>query len=321
MSNIQLLHLNRDGQLGDDLLVVNAARVSFNKHSSHLNEKDIKLINYLAKHNHVTPFFPPVITVRFDNFRYYLPFIVEDKNLLAGLDITLLDMDDALVSGSFYAMMMLALKTNKQELTNLLWKRFPHSSEAFGIESKPLMQSNELFYSEDHGNRPKHMYITTRIKMPIFLAREWFRHTIGFSRNEVSRRYISSKPEFFKPLAWRKYSPDKKQGSSSEVLEPSYYITHIHEDRGDYRDYTEVLCDLYETAIHYRGVAPEQARLVLPQSTFTEFYETSNLTSYARLYKLRSQPDAQKEIQDYAEELNQVIANSEYGDVWKELIK
>lgn len=182
---------------GNDLTVVNAARVSFAKESHELVEGDKKLIKYLAKHQHITPFFHP--QVRF------------------------------------------------------------------------------------------------RIKMPIFVAREWFRHTVGFARNEVSRRYVDFEPECWcpEPEGIRARDPKLKQGSKQESVEHS---TDVHEVL---KAALESSVEVYNNLLKM-NVAPEVARAVLPQSMYTEFIETASLYAYARLCNLRLDPSAQKEIQEYA---------------------
>lgn len=182
---------------GDDLTVVNAARVSFDKVSTSLSQADKKLISYLAKHEHVSPFFHP--QVRF------------------------------------------------------------------------------------------------RIKMPLFVAREWFRHTIGFSRNEVSRRYVDSIPECWIPQKdeIRERDAKVKQGSKTTPVDGA---AEVHEVIAEH---TRSTVALYESLLA-KGVAPEIARSILPQSMYTEFIETASLAAIARLCHLRLGPDAQKEIRDYA---------------------
>ena len=182
---------------GNDLTVVNAARVSFAKESHTLDERDAKLIKYLARHNHITPFFHP--QVRF------------------------------------------------------------------------------------------------RLKMPIFVAREWFRHTIGFSRNAVSRRYVDSRPECWVPVGGiRERDAKAKQGSKDT------FIAANNEAIGIISGFQANAIDTYNKLLGL-GVAPEVARGVLPQSMYTEFIETGSLYAYARLCKLRLDPHAQKEIRDYAD--------------------
>jgi thymidylate synthase (FAD) len=182
---------------GNDLTVVNAARVSFAKESQEFSEQDGKLVRYLAKHHHISPFFHPQIHLR--------------------------------------------------------------------------------------------------IKMPIFVAREWFRHQIGFARNEVSRRYVDTPPECYipEPDKIRARDPKLKQGSKSEPVEQAELVyKHFQEITGE-------ALDVYNTLLA-NGVAPEIARMILPQSMYTEFVETGSLAAYARLCNLRLDPTAQKEIRDYA---------------------
>jgi thymidylate synthase (FAD) len=180
---------------GSDLTVVNAARVSFHKESTEFGARDTGLINYLAKHQHVSPFFHP--QARF------------------------------------------------------------------------------------------------RIKMPIFVAREWFRHTVGFARNEVSRRYVDEKPEVWIPAEFRERDPNLKQGSRENT------ISNEQEIRELYSEAMRQALDTYDKMLAAK-VAPEVARAVLPQSMYTEFVETGSLAAYARLCKLRLDPHAQREIQNFA---------------------
>ena len=190
--------------MGDDLTVVNAARVSMAKHSAQLVDKDEKLILYLATHNHWTPF--------------------------------------------------------------------------------------------------SHVTFQFRIKMPIFIAREWFRHTVGITRNEVSRRYVTDEPEFFTPAEWRSKAEHVKQGSG-EVIDSAGRVLEISTA---YDKAIETCAEAYETLLNC-GVCPEQARMVLPQSMMTEFIETGSLYAYARIWRLRTDPHAQKEIQQIAAQVGEEI--------------
>ncbi len=139
--------------------------------------------------------------------------------------------------------------------------------------------------------------IQLRVKMPIFVARQWYKHQVGFTRNEESRRYISAEPECYVPTKWRKAAENVKQGSSEEVVE----------NLPDIYGYTAMLSELYGELLT-RGVCPEQARMVLPQSMYTEFVETGSLAAYARLYSLRSSKEAQKEVRLYAEAIGKIIS-------------
>jgi thymidylate synthase (FAD) len=146
-----------------------------------------------------------------------------------------------------------------------------------------------------------HPQIRVRLRMPIPIAREWFRHTVGFSRNEISRRYVDTDPEFFEPTMWRQRNPSVKQGSMDIPVE-----NHDAVDQAVKTWHTQAL-GLYKDLLE-KGVCPEQARFVLPQSMYTEFIETGSLYGYARLCGLRDAPDAQKEIRDYAHQISGLLA-------------
>jgi thymidylate synthase (FAD) len=133
-----------------------------------------------------------------------------------------------------------------------------------------------------------------RIKMPIFIAREWYRHTVGFARNEVSRRYVDDEPEFFIPEICRERDPKLKQGSKSEEVKNNNLCIQA------IKEATTKSHHIYNALLE-QGVCPEQARIILPQSMYTEFIETASLAAYARLCNLRRDMSAQKEIREYAE--------------------
>jgi len=181
--------------MGSDLTVVNAARVSFNKTSSSLTEKDIKLINYLAKHKHWSPF--------------------------------------------------------------------------------------------------SHCFIQFRIKAPIFVARQLGKHQVGLAWNEVSRRYVDSEPEFYKPVMWRGRAENAKQGSDGIVKITLDDVQFAYDTA--LRTYKEMLD---------QGVAPEMARMILPQNTYTEWYWSGSLYAFSRVCKLRLDKASQLEVQEIAKNIS-----------------
>ena len=156
-----------------------------------------------------------------------------------------------------------------------------------------------------------HCTITLRETVPIFVARQRFKHTVGFSYNEVSRRYVDDGPSFYVPEVWRKRADNKKQGSSGPHEESEQI-------KIDYNEYMMDFFEFYNTLIEI-GVAPEQARMVLPQSMYTSYYVTGSLAAFARAYKLRTTEDAQKEIRDLAVYWDSIISPL-YPVAWKELI-
>lgn len=156
-----------------------------------------------------------------------------------------------------------------------------------------------------------HPQITLRETVPIFVARQRFKHMVGFTYNEVSRRYVDDTPEFYFPAEWRT-RPDGslKQGSGGVHAENETM-------KGAYLDFIKEASSLYERMVA-SGVAPEQARMVLPQSMLTSYYVTGSLAAFARLYKQRADSHAQKEIQDLAHQIGQVIQPL-YPVSWKAL--
>ena len=193
--------------MGTDLSVVNAARVSFAKISNELSDKDEKLIKYLAKHNH--------------------------------------------------------------------WSPFGHASLQF------------------------------RIKAPIFVARQLVKHQVGLVWNEISRRYVDNEPEFYIPSEWRLKAEDKKQGSSDETIE--YNINGA----------IEFVTQTYNNLLR-ANVAPEMARMILPQNLYTEWYWSGTLMAFARVCNLRCKSDTQLETQKIAEMID-VKAKEVFPISWEAL--
>lgn len=197
-------------RMGSDLTVVNAARVSFDKTSEELTEKDIKLINYLAKHNHWSPF--------------------------------------------------------------------------------------------------SHAFIQFRVKAPIFVARQLGKHQVGLAWNEVSRRYVDYTPEFYTPKEWRGRPRNVKQGSEGVVdIQPSSYSVRMKD-----------LVKYYNTMIDM-GVAPEMARMVLPQSAYTEWFWSGSLYAFARVCQLRLDKASQVEVQYIARQIS-IYCNTLFPHSWKALM-
>jgi thymidylate synthase (FAD) len=182
--------------MGDDLDVVNAAKVSFAKESKEFDDNSVRLIKYLAKHKHMSPF--------------------------------------------------------------------------------------------------GHCFASFHVKAPIFVARQLVKHK--FLRwNEVSRRYVDDEPEFYQPDVWRGRSADKKQGSDGVVK-----LYGVAEQIVD--DYAAEALTAYQALLE-AGVAPEQARMVLPQSTMTEWWWSGSLDAFADMCNLRCKPDTQLETRIVANQI------------------
>ena len=200
--------------MGSDLTVVNAARVSFDKTSSTLDDKDIKLINYLANHNHWSPF--------------------------------------------------------------------------------------------------SHCFLQFRIKAPIFIARQLGKHQVGLSWNEVSRRYVDSEPEFYEPETWRGKPENVKQGSDGEAK--SQYFPNLYVG-----DVTQLALTNYNKMI-IQGVAPEMARMILPQNMYTEWYWSGSLYAFSRVCKLRLDKTSQVEVQQVARQIS-AYCTTKFPHSWNALMK
>lgn len=146
----------------------------------------------------------------------------------------------------------------------------------------------------------RHTSVTIRCKEPIFLARQLGKHQAGLSWNEVSRRYVKGNVEFHVPSAWR-LAPDGsiKQGSAG-----------VHPSSGQfsaaYKDFINKAKDFYDSLIE-NGVAPEQARMVLPQSMLTEWVWTGNILAMAHIYRERIASGAQLEAQYFARKLDDAL--------------
>ena len=188
--------------MGTDLSVVNAARVSFGKKHEELTKGDEKLITFLAKHGHWTPF--------------------------------------------------------------------------------------------------GHATLSFHIKAPIFVARQLVKHHVGLVWNEVSRRYVEDAPEYWEPETWRSKPVDKKQGSGDEKI---VWLDREERVGAAVSKACDQAVDTYQRMLDV-GVAPEQARMVLPQNTYTEWYWTGSLYAFARVCNLRCQPDAQEESRDVCWEID-----------------
>lgn len=155
----------------------------------------------------------------------------------------------------------------------------------------------------NHWSPFAHCSATFRVKAPIFVARQLVKHTVGFSWNEVSRRYVDSEPEFYIPEVWRMRAENVKQGSSEEEVTTLRMqgFTEQSVESGVLRLTEHAL--LTYTDMLEAGVCPEQARMVLPQNTMTEWYWTGSLYAWARMCQLRLDSHTQKETRDVAQKI------------------
>jgi thymidylate synthase (FAD) len=159
----------------------------------------------------------------------------------------------------------------------------------------------------NHKSPFNHTFATFHVKAPIFVARQLVKHEY-MPWNEISRRYVDEEPEFYKPDHWRGRSADKKQGSEGEV-KSNFGIEYYHEKA--WQAYDQLLNE---------GVAPEQARMVLPQSAMTEWYWSGTLFAFAKMCKLRMKSDTQEETQYIAGKIALAMAKI-YPVSWDALME
>ena len=176
-----------------------------------------------------------------------------------------------------------------------------------GFQERKLAERDEklIKYLAKHNHFTPfcHPQISLRIKCPIFVRAQLGKHQIGLTMNEVSRRYVTFEPEVYSPM-WRGAPTNgAKQGSSGEIEDPDLRIKLTQE----YQGVVNECIDLYNKLLA-DGVAPEQARSILPQGTYTEFVWTGSLYAFARVYNLRIDSHAQWEIQKFAEAIGKLIA-------------
>ena len=171
-------------------------------------------------------------------------------------------------------------------------------------------------YLAEHGHWTPfgHPQVQLRLSAPIFVARQLVKHQVGLVWNEVSRRYVDDEPMFFMPgpEGWRGRPEDKKQGSSGKIqillqLEKDIAMTTVH-------------CKMLYKELLEQGVAPEQARMILPISMYTEWYWTGSLAAFARVCNLRMEPDAQEETQEIARQIS-VECATKFPISWKYLVQ
>jgi len=155
---------------------------------------------------------------------------------------------------------------------------------------------------ENHWTPFGHCSLQFRIKAPIFVARQLAKHQVGLVSNEISRRYVDSEPEFYFPEKWRKKNPDKKQGSYEDE-----FVDLKFAEECNIKSVVEICKNTYNAMLNM-GVCAEQARMILPQNMYTEWYWSGTLFAFARVCRLRVKKDTQKETREIAEEISELVS-------------
>ena len=193
------------------------------------------------------------------------------------------------------------------------WESITPAGPIEGLLSKQDEKLINYLAKHNHWSPFGHASMQFHIKAPVFVARQLVKHQVGLVWNEVSRRYVDDEVEFYVPEDWRGAPENSKQGSSSEVID----INPHHRMVDEYQSVCKTAKWTYEYLLG-RGVAPEQARMVLPQSMMTEWYWSGTLMAFARVCNLRCKPDTQLETQMVANQIDEV--GEEYFPVsWKAL--
>ena len=223
---------------------------------------------------------------------------------------------------------------------------------SFGNRSKSLEKRdhNLIRYLANHKHTSPfgHCFATFHVKAPIFVARQLVKHK--FLRwNEISRRYVDNEPEFYLPEVWRGRSVDKKQGSAGVISEISFVedelvavgdkdkeemMTDPNDDHliWQLKEYSDTTCspqelvDYFSTTVAFReykrlidnGIAPEQARMILPQNTMTEWWWSGSLDAFADMCILRCKSDTQYETRMVANQIDKLM-EEKYPTSWKAL--
>jgi len=196
---------------------------------------------------------------------------------------------------------------------------FGKKSEALGTSGVDGGRMTPILHDQDkrlikylakhkHMSPFGHAFASFHVKAPIFVARQLVKHK--FLRwNEISRRYVDDKPEFYSPDEWRGRADDKKQGSAGAV--ESVPVGALKVQGYCLAAYLDLLSS---------GVCPEQARIVLPQSTMTEWYWSGSLDAFADMCNLRRKADTQYETTRVAECIS-LAMQSLFPLSWEALIQ
>ena len=189
-----------------------------------------------------------------------------------------------------------AARVSFSKNSNFVWKEKQGTSTMFEevLSDKDKKLINYLA-KHNHWSPFGHASVQLHVKAPVFVARQLVKHQVGLVWNEVSRRYVDGEPEFYIPKVWRKKPEGSiKQGSSEETVK--YDIAGTIE-------YTK---QTYKNLLR-EGIAPEMARMVLPQNMYTEWYWSGTLYAFARVCELRCKDDSQRETRDIAWQIDKLV--------------
>jgi len=187
------------------------------------------------------------------------------------------------------------------------WETIPEGGQIEGLLSLGDEKLIKYLAKHKHWSPFGHCSLQFHIKAPIFVARQLVKHQVGLVWNEVSRRYVDDEPQFYTPKVWRLKADNKKQGSSDETIE--YDISGT----------VQFMKQTYYNLLREQ-VAPEMARMILPQNLYTEWYWSGTLMAFARVCNLRCAEDTQWETRQIANQIDRFGAEF-FPYSWVELRK
>jgi thymidylate synthase (FAD) len=200
---------------------------------------------------------------------------------------------------------------------------------SFGVEKKELDDRDRklirYLIAHKHTSTLEHCAVTFRFIVPLFVRSQHHRHRT-WSYNEISRRYTDVNIRFYQPQAFRTQHKSNRQASNAEeLIDPEITTSVFNEDGSKWegfftdqevkstnlvKEHHEQSLELFNSLIE-AGVCREQARGVLPQNLYTEYYGTCSLLNALKFIGLRNKPEAQWEIQVVAQAMLEILE-----DLW-----
>lgn len=303
-----------------DLLAVNSARVSMAKHHDTFDpDTDRRLLAYLARENHFTPYTHARMTVLLEVQHLQLERLSETER--AGMIWAVAGPGHLKVRHSVWGWASLLrggrlTEHAAAEVRSLLYRRFPEQFTALANQwllGTFLWQDLPEAFVPDESTEtdPRFIDVTFRLTAPIPVVRQIQKTMVGLALNEVSRRYVDEAPTFDTPVNWRaRPAGNIKQGSGGALLGWRQYAARVL-----FATAREVSRFAYAAMIRI-GVAPEQARWALLQAMETQGYFTYSLATLKRLHDLRADGHAQVEAGEVVRQMSLAVACSDVAEVW-----
>jgi len=175
--------------------------------------------------------------------------------------------------------------------------RVSYAKEASNYTEEQNAKLINYLYKHGHTSCFRHPQLQFRIKCPIYVERQLFKHQTGISVNSISGRYVDFSDSYYTIDHWRRQSKSSKQGSDG-LLSPDQQLT-----AKTVEEKVLTICKQAYQDLLAMGVAKEQARSVLPLSLETEFIWTGSLLAFFHMCDLRLKSDAQAETRWIVEQM------------------